>query len=385
MRTVDVVIAGGGIIGVSTAYHLLVRRPGLRVVVLEREAQLGTGATSKATGGIRHQFSTPVNVRLTQLSYPEFLRFPEEHGQEIGFRQNGYLFCSAQAETWAQMERGAELQRSLGVPVRTLAPDEIGAIVPDLRTEDLRGATYCAIDASASPSDALHGYLASARARGAEIVTRSAVIGIETAGARVRAVRTPDETYATEFLVDAAGPNVADVGLLAGVEIPARPFRRQVFVMAADAAVPTGMPVTVDMDSGWYFHQEAGGRLLFGGTDKDNRPGIEPAVDWDGFDAVAHAALARAPALAERARISGAYCGIRTLTPDHHAIVGPVPGLAGFLIATACNGHGFMHAPAVGMLLAEEILDDGARSLDLAPLSIERFAAGRHVDEAATF
>ena len=385
MRTVDVVIVGGGIIGASTAYHLAARMPGLRIVVLEREARLGTGATAKATGGIRHQFSTAANIRLTQLSYPEFLRFPEEHGQEICVRADGYLFCTSVPETWAAMTRGAELQRSLGVPSQLLTPADVGAIVPDLAVDDLLGATYCATDGSASATDAHHGYVASARARGVDIVPSAWAIAIESSGGAVRAVRTLGETYLTEFVVDAAGPNVADVAALAGVVIPAKPFRRQVFVMAHDRAVVGGLPFTVDMDTGWYVHQEASGRLLFGGTDKDNRPGVEPVVDWDGFDTVARAALLRAPSLADRARVAGAYCGIRTLTPDHHGILGRVPELRGFLVATACNGHGFMHAPAVGLLLAEEILDGTARSLDLAPLSLSRFGSGRQEDEAATF
>lgn len=385
MRTVDVVIIGGGIIGASIAYHLALRMPSLRVVVLEREAQLGIGATAKATGGIRHQFSTAANISLTQLSYPEYLRFPEEHGQEIGFRAHGYLFCTSVPETWAAMRRGAELQRSLGVPTRLLAPTDVCEIVPDLAVDDLLGATYCAIDGSANASDAHHGYVVSARARGVEMLPNASAIAIASSGGAVRAVQTLGDTYLTEVVVDAAGPNVADVAALAGVEIPAKPFRRQVFVMAHDRAVSGGFPFTVDMDTGWYVHQEASGRLLFGGTDKDNRPGVEPFVDWDGFDAVARAALRRAPSMAERARVSGAYCGIRTLTPDHHGILGRVPELKGFLVATACNGHGFMHAPAVGLLLAEEILDGKARSLDLAPLSVSRFGAGRQEDEAATF
>lgn len=385
IRSADVVIVGAGIIGLSTAYHLVSRQPGLRVIVLEREPEAGTGATAKATGGIRHQFSTEVNVRLTQLSYPEFLRFPEEHRQEIGFRAHGYLFVASSEETWQALQASAELQHQLGVPTRLLDPTETREVFPEMRTDDLRGATFCALDASANPSDALQGYLSSARARGVEVVRNARVTGLETSGGAVTGVRTVETSYATDAIVNAAGPHVAEVAALAGVEIPAKPFRRQVFVMAHDPNVPPDLPLTVDVDTGWYVHQEGSGRLLFGGTDKDNRPGLEPTVDWEGFDRVAAAAITRVPLLAERARMVSAYAGIRTLTPDHHAIIGPVPGLSGFLVASACNGHGFMHAPAVGTLLAEEILDGHARSLDLAPLSLARFDYGVQADETITF
>lgn len=385
MRTADVVIVGAGIIGLSTAYHLVARQPGLRVVVLEREAEVGTGATAKATGGIRHQFGTEVNVRLTQLSYPEFVRFPEEHGRQIGFRAHGYLFVASSAESWRALRANAALQLRLGVPTRLVQSAEMGRLFPELRTDDLFGGAFCALDASANPSDALQGYLSSARARGVDVIRNAPVTAVETNGGAITGVRTRETGYATDVVVNAAGPYVADVAALAGVELPAKPFRRQVFVMAHDARVPRGLPLTVDMDTGWYVHQDGSGRLLFGGTDKDSRPGLEPTVDWDGFDEVAAAAVTRVPALAERAQVARAYAGIRTLTPDHHAIVGPVPDLAGFIVASACNGHGFMHAPAVGTLVAEEILDGRARSLDLAPTSLARFARGATTDESVTF
>lgn len=383
--TGQVVIVGGGIIGVSIAYHLALRGV-TGITILEREAGAGTGATAKATGGIRHQFSTPVNIRLSQLSAPHFARFNEELGVDIGWRPHGYLFMAIPGPEWEALRMSAALQQSLGVPTQVLAPAEIAALVPQLRVDDLAGGTFCAADGSANPTAALQGYLGAARRRGVRLVTGAEVTAIESGGGRVTGVRTTDGArYGADIVVDAAGPWVADVAALAGASIPARPFRRQVFVMSRDPELPRGIPFTVDLATGWYIHQEASGRLFFGGTDRDDRPGLEPVVDWDGFDRVATAALHRTPSVASRVRIETAYAGIRTLTPDFHGIIGPVAPLVGFIVVSACNGHGFMHSPAVGQLVAELVDEGAATTLDLAPLSPDRFTTRDRHDEAVMF
>jgi sarcosine oxidase subunit beta len=383
-RANEIVVIGAGIVGISIAYHLAVRAPGARIVTLERESRPGLGATSKATGGIRHQFSTDINVRLSQLGHAEYSRFFETHGQNIGFRTQGYMFVTTSAEKWGGLRESAEMQRSLGVPTETLSPEDAGRLVPQLRTDDLVGATYCGIDASGNPSDALNGYLASARALGVELVTGAEVTGIDVAGGAVTGVRTTAGEYAADVVIDAAGARVRDIAALLGIEVPARPFQRQVFVMERVEGLPLGLPMIIDLDTGWYVHQEAGGRLIFGGTDKDSRQGIVPEVDWGGFEKVAQAALVRIPDVAERAEVVRAYAGIRTLTPDHHAILGDT-AVRGFVLASSCNGHGFMHAPGVGQLIAEHVVDGRAKTVDISPLALERFATGKLVREAVTF
>jgi sarcosine oxidase subunit beta len=383
-RVHDVLVIGAGIVGISVAYHIAVRAPGARIVVLERETRPGLGATSKATGGIRQQFSTEINVRLSQLGHAEYSHFAETHGQNIGFRMQGYMFVTTSPEKWEGLARSAEMQRSLGVPTKTLAPDDAAQLVPQLRIDDLVGATYCPTDASANPSDALNGYLGSARSLGVELVTGAEVHGIETTGGAVSGARTSAGNYAADVVIDAAGSRVRDIAALVGIAVPARPFQRQVFVMERVEGVPLGLPMTIDLDTGWYVHQEAGGRLIFGGTDKDSREGIVPEVDWSGFDKVARAALTRVPAIAERAQVVRAYAGIRTLTPDHHAILGDTQ-VRGFVLASSCNGHGFMHAPGVGQVIAEHVVDGRATTVDISPLSLERFVTGKLVREAVTF
>ncbi len=382
METADVLIVGAGVVGLSIAYHLARRGP-LRIIVLERAAQPGLGSTAKATGGIRHQFSTEINVRLTQLSLPAFQRFEEEMGEPVDLVQHGYLFVATREEVAEMMRAGVALQQRLGVPSRWVAPAEVRALFPAVRTDDLLGGTFCPLDGSASPYGTVQGYLRRCRDFGVHILLNNEVVGIEVQEGRVLGVRAASGRYVAPIVVNAAGPYARTVAAMAGVDLPVAPYRRQVFVMTPLPELGRGQPLTVDLDTGWYLHQDRAGALYMGGTDKDTRPGLDDVVDWGGFDAVAQAALKRVPVLA-RARVAHAYAGIRSLTPDHHAILGLVPGVSGFYCANGFSGHGFMHAPAVGELLAEEILDGRARTLDITPLRITRFT-DRTRTEAVAF
>lgn len=384
MRIVDVALVGGGIIGFAIATALALRDAGLRIVILEAEPRVGLGATAKATGGIRHQFSSATNVRLTQLSYQTFEHFEERFRRDIGFRTHGYLFVTTSRETLVTMAKGVKLQRALGVPSEMVSASDCQRLYPSVNADDLVGGSYCGIDGSANPSDVLLGYRDEASARGIVIATEEPVIEIAQDGGRIASVGTPRERYSTQVVIDAAGPRVAEVAALVGITLPARPFKRQVFVTAQQPEMPRGLPLLVDLDTGWYAHQERSGRLLLGGTDKDSRPGLSTDVDWDGFDLVADAALRRIPNVAPSLKVETAYAGLRTLTPDYHGIVGRT-SLDGFFVATNCNGHGFMHAPAIGQLVAEEVLDQRATTLDLTPLRLERFSSRETSIESVMF
>lgn len=384
MRMADVVVIGGGIIGCSIAYHLLARAGRLRVVLLEREAELGTGATARATGGIRHQFSSATLIRLTRLSFPTFLRFEEEFGRSADFVPHGYLFVTAEPDRLEGYRRAVALQQSLGVRSRILAPEEMRDLLPQLATADLLGGSFCPDDGSADPHGALQGFVTRARALGLEVLTRAEVVAIDREGERVAGVRTATERYAAPVVINAAGPFADRVARLAGVEIPSRPYRRQVLVVEPPPELPEVFPLIVDGDSGFYVHRQGRSALVMGGTDKDSRPGTEIAVDWEAFEPVLSAAAQRVPSLAE-AKVMRAYAGLRDLTPDYHGILGQIPEVSGFYVACGFSGHGFMHAPAIGRLMAELIVDGRARSLDLAPLSPERFRAGRSETEAQIF
>ncbi len=373
MEKFDAVIIGGGVIGLSTAYNLLQRHREMKVLVLEKEMFLGTGATAACTGGLRHQFSTRSNIELTLLSMPAFKRFEDEMEYPIHFLQHGYLFVTGQSGRWEIFRQDAALQQSLGVPTELLSPEELARRFPYLATKDLVGGSFCTQDGYADPHGVVQGYAQQIRRLGGIIRTDHEVTGIKTAGGRVTGVTTPADNIAACIVVNAAGPFAGQVAALAGVHLPIQPYRRQVFVAAPIPGLPEGMPLTVDMDTGWYVHRETKGFLLLGGTDKDLAPGFDTAVDWSGFDRVAEAALQRIP-LMENCQITKAYAGLRDMTPDMQAILGETAEIKGFYCAAGFTGHGFMHAPAIGMLIAELISRGTTTAMDITPLSPARFA-----------
>ncbi len=383
-HTADVVIVGAGIIGGSIAFHLLERDPRLRVVMLEKEAEPGTGATSKATGGVRFQFSTEANVRLTQLGYRYFTHAEEVLGSPVDFLRHGYLFVTTDAATLEQCRRNVALQRSLGVPSELLGPEAIQRHLECLVTHDLVGGTFCADDGSADPYSMLQAFLARARGRGLQLLTTHPVVGLLREGDRVTGVRTPQGEWSAPRVIDCAGPYADQIGAMAGVEIPSKPYRRQVMVTEPLPVLPEVFPLIVDLDTGFYVHRQGRSAVLMGGTDKDIKPGLDTEVDWDAFDAVFRAAAVRVPPLAE-AKVMRAYAGVRDLTPDYHGILGPAAAAPGLHVACGFSGHGFMHAPAIGILMAEILLDGRATSMDVTALSLDRFAAGRLRAEANMF
>jgi sarcosine oxidase subunit beta len=382
MSAYDVIVVGGGVIGASVAHHLLARSPALRVLMLERETEVGTGATSKATGGVRHQFSTEANIRLTLLSYPYFAESEARLGRSVDFVRHGYLFVTTSPATLESSRRSVAVQQSLGVRSEILVPGDLKGFLAQLVTEDLVGASFCADDGSADPYGLLQAFLALARGRGLVLRTATPVTGIETAGGRVTGVSTPAGAFAAPVVIDCAGPHADDVAALVGLDVPSKPYRRQVMVTERVAGFPDIFPMIIDLDTGWYVHSQRSA-LLMGGTDKDQHPGHDTTVDWAAFSLVFEAAARRVPPLAD-ARVMRAYAGVRDLTPDYHGILCE-SDVRGFYLACGFSGHGFMHSPAIGTLMAELVLDGRATSMDIAPLALSRFARGVASAEATMF
>ncbi len=364
------VVIGAGCIGASIAYHL--GRQGMKgVVVLEKEPFAGAGSTSKAAGGIRAQFSTPVSVRLSQLSERHFERFAAEMGTDPVFFPVGYLFLLAEPAQWQAFQRQAEMQRSLGLPVRTLTPAEAKGIVPELFVDDLLGATFCPTDGLGNPHEVTQAYVAHARELGARFEFARPATGLRLEGGRVAGVTTAAGDIATPLVINAAGPHAAEIARWAGVDLPVEPVRRHCFTTEPLPFVRADMPMIVDMLSGVYMHRESGGMLL-GLANKDEPAGFNTSVDWDFLPTVVEGAIHRLPAL-EAAEVSNGWAGLYETTPDHNAVVGWAPGVGGLMLANGFSGHGFMQAPGVGELVAEWILE-GKPSLDLTPLRLERFS-----------
>ncbi len=367
-NTAEVAIVGGGIMGVSTAYHLAQR--GCRdVVILERDL-LAQASTGLSAGGIRQQFSHPANIRLSQEAVRVFERFEELFGVDVEFRQVGYLFLAQSEETWQEFLANVEVQRRYNVPVEVLSPEEIKRRWPYLNVDDLRGGTFCAEDGYADPYMAAMGFANAARRLGVRIEERTKVIGIRVEGGRVRGVETTRGPVSAPVVVNVAGAWGAEVAAMAGFDLPVKPYRRQVFVTKAFDLIPKPVPMILDIEPAFYFRGEGPG-VLMGMSDPDEPPSFNTNWDYSFMEKVIEKAIHRAPIL-EQAEIGRGWGGLYDITPDDNPIIGPLPGVEGFFCAIGFSGHGFQQGPTVGRILSELILD-GTTDFDLSPFAHDRF------------
>ncbi len=364
--------------GASTAYHLALK--GCRnVVLLERDPLFGQEATGKCAGGIRYQFATEINIRLSLLSLPMLERFEEELGQTIDLRHCGYLFVLTREEDLKAFEANLALQHRLGVMTEWLAGDTVRSRLPLMRLDDVLAATWNPREGLADPSGVVQGYIRGARRLGVKCHTDVEVTGILVENGRSRGVRTGRGEIGAPILVNAAGPWASRVGEMAGVEIPVVPVRRQIAVTTPIPRLPADFPFVIDFARNLYFHRE-GPAILTGMSNTSEPPSFNQQVDreWEliHFDA----AMARMPLL-EDAAISSRWAGLYEVTPDAHPILGKAAEIEGFYLIDGFSGHGFMHGPACGFLLAEEILDGRARTLDITSLRLSRFREGHPIQE----
>jgi sarcosine oxidase subunit beta len=373
----DIVIIGGGVMGTSAAYHLALR--GLKnLVLLESEAFFGTGATGRCAGGVRYQFGTPINVRLSLESLRMLERFNEELGQEINFRKCGYLFVLTDERQVQAFRHNLEMQQSLGVDTEWLSGDEVRRRLPLMSFDDALAGTFNPGDGLVDPNSVVSGYAAAARRLGATLLTGTAATGIRVQGGRIHAVETPAGAIATPLVLNAAGPWAGKVAGLAGIELPITPIRRQWFTTTGLPELPPDFPFVIDFGQSLYFHREGEG-LLIGMSNQDEAPGYNQSVDED-FELVnAEAAIVRMPLLDRAGRASHA-AGLYEVTPDAHPIFGRT-SVEGLLVVGGFSGHGFMHGPVAGKLMSELILDGEFRTIDVSMLDLGRFAEHRLVQE----
>ena len=339
---------GGGAVGASAAWHL--RELGIDDVLLVERDSLGSGSTSKSAGGVRMQFADELNVRIAQRSFAELERM-----DGIGLNRTGYLFLIDREEDLAEFRAALALQARLGVPSRELSVAEALELVPHLEPEGLVGATFCPLDGHCTPEAVVQWY-----ARELAVLQGCEVTGIDVRDGLVRAVETTRGRIATGTVVCCVGAWAAEVGALAGVEIPVRGEPRWMWFSPEAGGLPDRMPMTIDFSTGLYVHREGPG-LVLGGRESS-------------LEALAPAIERRLPLLAELP-VQASWWGYYEISPDHNAIVGELPGPGRFLVATGFSGHGFQQAPAVGEHLAE-LVAGVTPTLDLSPFALERFDQG---------
>jgi sarcosine oxidase subunit beta len=362
--------------GCALAYQLA--RRGLEVVLLERE-QLGSQSTARCAGGVRQQFSSEANVRLQQLAVKLLGEFEAELGVPADFRQIGYLFLLSTPGQVQDFRSLLEMWHRVGLEeARWVSPEQARELVPVLSVDDVLGGTFCPTDGIASPAGVTAGYAAGARRHGADLREGVELTGIDRADDRVVGVRTSAGPISTSLVFVCAGAWSAEVGRMAGVDVPVLPYRRHIFVTDTFAEVPRSNPMTVDFATSFYFHPEGDGVLL-GMSDRSQPPGFDIDVDWSLLERLVEVAARTAPPL-ERAGIKTAWAGLYETTPDHQAILGPVAGVQGLWCACGFSGHGFMQAPAAALLLAQQLVE-GSSEIDLSGFSHDRFARGELVAE----
>ena len=376
-KTADIAIIGGGVMGASAAYHLA-RRGMKNIVLLEKEEFFGTGATGRCAGGVRYQFSTEINVKLSLESLPMLERFKEEIGQDVNYRQCGYLLIATDEKDAAAFQHNIALQHRLGVQTQLLSGDEVRTRLPLMKFDDALAGTFHQKDGMVDPNSVVAGYVRAAQGLGVKALTHVEVTGIRVSGGQVEAVETTQGAIQTRLVLNAAGPWAGVIGEMAGVQIPIVPLRRQMFTTNALREIPEDFPFVIDFSQSLYFHREGEG-LLIGMSNPHEKPGFDQSVDEDFEFVNLEAALQRMPLLEQASRASH-WAGLYEVTPDAHPIFGGSP-VKGFAICAGFSGHGFMHGPVAGKLMTEYILDGAFSTVDVSLLDLSRFEEDRLIRE----
>jgi sarcosine oxidase subunit beta len=383
MKSADVIIIGGGIAGASIAYHLT--EAGCRsVLILERETQQGKGSTGKSMGGVRAQFATPVNIQMSLYSIPFFRSFEEVTGHPSGYRSQGYLFVAASERHMAYLRTNWQKQVDLGLKsVDILGPEDVRRIAPEIRSDDVVGGSFCPTDGFVDPYSVMTGFTRKAVERGAELLRECEAIGIRTDAQGVCGVETTLGFIAGRTVVDAAGAWSGLVAKFARVDLPIEPLRRMLVPTEPFDKVARESPMVVDMATGFHYRPEGRG-LLLAWNDPKETPGFKMNFDPAFIEKILTRGAKRLPCL-KTAQINPrrAWAGLYEMTPDHHSVLGPVEGVPGFWIAAGFSGHGVMHSPATGKIMADLILKGKSDLVDASLLALSRFAAGRLLEETA--
>ncbi len=382
-ETADVVIIGSGIVGSSVAYHLA-QAGCTNVLVLEREAHQGKGSTGKSMGGVRAQFSTPVNIQMSKYSIDFFSKFDEVVGHPADYRAHGYLFCATNENHLAYLKANKERQNALGVTnVEWVTPEDIVKMVPQLRVDDILGGTFCPTDGFVDPHSVMMGFMLNAREKGVRLWLDTQVTGIEVENDHIKGVVTSRGAVSTKVVVNAAGAWAAQVAKMAGAELPVEPLRRQLVPTEPFDQLPKRFPMVIDMSTGFHFRREGKG-ILLAWNDPKETPGFKTDFDPTFVEKILTRAASRVPVLAEAGvNPRRAWAGLYEMTPDHHAIIGPAPNREGLYFVNGFSGHGVMHSPASGRVTADLILNGRSDLIDANQLSVNRFAEGRSLEETA--
>ncbi|MCU1218845.1 MAG: dependent oxidoreductase [Candidatus Angelobacter sp.] len=384
MQTADVAIIGGGIVGSSIAWHLT--HAGCKnVLVIERESSQGKGSTGKSMGGVRAQFSTSVNIQMSLYSIPFYARFEEVVGHPADYRPQGYLFLATKESHLIYLRDNFARQQKLGLTTaRLVSADEIRAMLPQLRSDDILGGSFCSTDGFVDPYSVMNGFMTSAVERGVVLWKRAEVTGITRDEQGAFVVDTTRGMVSTRTVVNAAGAWSAQIAKFVGIDLPVEPLRRMLVPSEPFSDFPHSSPMVIDMSTGFHFRPEGRGFLL-AWNDPEETPGYKTDFEPSFIEKILVHAADRVPAF-ENLPINPkrAWAGLYEMTPDHHCILGQVSAVPGFFLANGFSGHGVMHSPATGKIIADMILQGKTNVVDdISVLAYERFGRGELLHETA--
>lgn len=377
MPSPDVVIVGAGVIGASIASHLAMR--GLAVTVIERGTAPAAGSTSRATGGFRSQFSTAVNVQLSLLSREKLRRFEEEIGVDSGYREYGYLFVASSEQEMQVLENANTVQQANGLrEARLLSRGEIFDINPAIsRDVPVAGGAWCPTDGFLRATAITNGYVTAAARLGAEFRFGVEVTGGQRAGERLTALITSDGRHEGQIFVNAAGAWARLLMQRLGDDLPVEPLQRHVATTVPTAILPESMPMTVFLSDGFHLRVRDGRILLLRPAPPASNDPFDQTFDDSWLRETLHIAHARIPLLRDcEVDRSACWSGLYEMSPDRHAIVGRAPRFDNLFLANGSSGHGVMHAPALGEVVAEMIVNGKARLPGVEALRPSRFDEG---------
>jgi len=374
MAATRVVVIGAGVMGCSIAWHLASRGCN-DVIVIDRGSELGSGSTPRATGGFRCQFNTAVNIRLSLLSREKLRRFRDEVGSDSGYAPHGYLFLARTDEAMGQLREANALQVRNGVTeARLISADEARDISPAFEDPSVIGGAFCPTDGFIVATKIMRGYADDAKRRGVEFRFDTTATAFRVAGDRITDVETTGGEIACDVVVNAAG---AWASLLSNV--PITPLRRNVGITVETDVLPASTPMTIWLDDGYHYRVRDKRVLLVWPDKPETSDPYDITFDEQWLRRVVNATHERVPCLRsvpiDRERC---WSGLYEMSPDHHAILGPATDYENLFLANGSSGHGVMHSPAIGHVLAEMILD-GKTSIDVSDLRPSRFAEGKAI------
>lgn len=366
----EVVIIGGGIQGLSLAYHLA--RQGLTDVCLIEMKDLGSGSSGRSAAIIGHAFPTENCLPLTELSFAALMRFQDELDADPGYEPIGCLLLAG-AQGAPDLRCRHALLQSRGIESHLVDRETISRLTPGLNLEGIEVGLYSPRDGIVDPYSIMMAYARHARCLGVEFAEGVKATGLQIEGDGVGGVHTTAGFIATHRVVNAAGFRAREVGAWASMNLPITNLKRHIFVTGPIPTYSRPIPFTYEVEMAWYMRREGPGLLIgMGAVESDEE---DPQVDWSFLDVVAEHSMHRAPALAE-AEVKTGWAGLRPITPDDDPILGEAPHLRGFFNDCGWGGHGIMHAPAAGRVLAELIVDGETTSADISRFRAERFERG---------